>query len=613
MGMSPEPQSAARSSPLIPWAAFALLFAAFGLIFRPFFPLPGGRMGHDFSLALPAWLDGFAWFKNNGLAPPWFSPSFCAGQPFFPDPQSAYYSLPQFLDILAGPVDAAYWTLLAAAALIFWGGYLLMRRVFATGVTPALLVGGLLMFNGFLPQRMIVGHIGFHSFALTPWLALLLLLPVRRAADGVMAALAGGMLLAYWVQSGFGTLILPGALSVVLLAAVYGLGGGSMGRFAARGALAGLVSLGLSAAKLSATFAFLSNFPRTFYPLPGAATLHDALIMIAGALFLPSQWAFALGSHRLVNVEWLLAPHEWAYNFGIAAALLAVVLAGDRLRRRPWRLAPTPRRLGLWLILLFGLIWPVAFNVWQPGWNAFLKSLPIIDSTSAPIRWVIVYIPIFAVSLGLLLQRARWGRAGNWVAALCLLATVLQTALEPRGFYLAQGYDARPIAIADRLLRAGRFAPEIKALGTAATLRAGAYRAQLRGNDAFISGVSQVFCYNPVFGYRLEKFSAAGLVTGPVLAARDGFLNLKNPACYVYPQENGCRAGDRFRADQLTEARSFVHYRPFPFQVSAAQRFAGAVSEASLLALLLAALVWLPWSMFRLLRSHGRDIGKSKS
>ena len=583
---SPTPKHA----DLFVWLAFAALLAAISIIFASFFPLPGGLMGHDYSIAATGWLDGHIWFSNNGLSVPWFTPSFCAGQPFFPDPQSAYYSLPQFLAIAAGPLVAAHLTLSIMAALMFWGGYLLARKVFATSQLIAVLVGGLLMFNGFLPHRLIIGHMSYHGFGLTPLLALLLLMPLRSRIDQTAAATAAGLVLAYWVQSGFGTLILAGALGVFLLALLHCLRGGSFKNFAARAALAGLVGLALSAAKLTAAFSYLANFPRTFYLLPGADSLPDALAVIAGALFLPSEWAAGFGMPKITNLQFVLGAHEWAFNFSLAAALLIVFLLVGLVRSGRLWIRPSLRQGVLFAALLAGLAWPLAFNYFDPTWNAFLKTVPVINTASTPLRWIIVYIPFLAIGVGLLAQRASRKRWGGVAVGACLLATVAQSALEPRDFYEAQGYDSRPVVLAEQLLRSGGFRAGITILGTGAEIKPGAETMKLTSNNTFVAGMSQVFCYNPVFGYQLEKFSAVNLTPGPVLAENNGFLNLKNPACYAYPKENNCKPGDLFRANQLEEARKFVAYKPFDFKISSAQRAANLVTKI--------ALGLVAWAMF---------------
>ena len=370
----------ARTSLLMVWLAYVVLLGLFNKIFYPLLALPDSRMGHDYALTLVAWLDGFIWFRNNGLDVPWFTPSFCAGQPFFADPQSGFYSLPQFINFMASPFLTALATMWVSATLMFWGGYLLMRKVFLTGTIAAVLVGGLLMFNGFLPHRLLVGHLSYHGFALTPLIALLLLVKTNSRMNNLAAACAAGLMLAYWVHSGLGTLIVPAGLAIFMLAVVYGLAGGSLAQFAVRSALAAVIGLGVAMSKLWVAYSFLSNFPRTFYPLPGATSVMDAITILLGSLFLPSQWAFDIGAPRLTNVQWGLAPHEWAYNFGIATGLLLLALLVNRIRQHDWHSRITRGKIVLWGLLFLCLVWPLAFNLYDPTWNSFLKTIPIINS-----------------------------------------------------------------------------------------------------------------------------------------------------------------------------------------------------------------------------------------
>src|SRR5512135_3628524 len=115
--------------------AFAGLLWAYNAIFGAYFPLPNGLMGHDYALTMPAFEDGYLWFRNNGfLSPPWFTPSFCAGQPYFADPQSVFYSVPQFLAFVMDPLSAIHASVLLFAGLGFWGTYVLGRRTFALSV-----------------------------------------------------------------------------------------------------------------------------------------------------------------------------------------------------------------------------------------------------------------------------------------------------------------------------------------------------------------------------------------------------------------------------------------------------------------------------------------------
>ena len=574
---------------------FFVLLLFFEHTMAPFFPNARLAVGHDYSYLFPALLDGSIWFKNNGWDIPWFTPSFCAGQPYFADPQSTFYSLPQLLSLSMSPLNVAFSMLLITASLMFWGGYLVMRKLFSSSVVIALMVASMLMMNGFLPHRMLVGHVTFHSYALVLWIAFLLLVPIRHRFNQFVAALVAGAMVAYWVHSGLGSLLLAGALAVLIIALLRLLKGGNVRDLLLRAGVASVFAVCLAISKIDAASAFLSGFPRTFYTLPGGKSLLDTFLLIGGSLFLPSQAAYQFGMPRMTNLQWLLEPHEWAYNFSSVIAILMLGLLARglwRWQRTGWKWQFSAKTTVLWCGLVLAVAWPLVFNIYTPAWNAILKTIPVINSTSTPLRWVVVYIPLIAIGAGLLLERAVGGKRRMAIVGVVVGLTIWQFAYESRDFYAAQNYDVRPISVANELFVAGIFKPEIQRLGTTAEMNTGAFHAKLAINDTMIAGVSQVFCYNPIFGYRLEKFSSAGLSEDSVLRVFEGHLNLKNPACYVFPKENNCHPGDLFRADQIEEAKKFIHYQPFAFEMSAGQKMANHVSFAALLLLVFSLLAW---------------------
>lgn len=367
-----------------------------------------------------------------------------------------------------------------------------------------------------------------------------------------------------------------------------------------------MLTIGISASKLVAAFAFMGNFTRDMYPLPGAQSLLDAVAMVLASLFLPSEYVFDFMNTRLANVMWTLTPHEWAYGFTWATAILLLILFA-----LPGRLTlpSTRKNRALLAVLLLCLAWPVAYCTYAPGWNAVLKSLPILGTASTPTRWMIVFIPFVAVAAGLMLHRSTIRapmKIGLVVATFA--GTIAITATEPRDYYKTQGYEIAPVVLAEQTLRTGAWRPEIREIGLTTEFKFEKYQKQLYSNDTFLSGVSQIYCYNPIFGYRLEKFKADDLKPGPVFDTSGGYLNIKNPACYVYPKENDCKPGDRFRLDQIDEVRRFVSYQPFKFAVPAKQIWANYLSTISLAVaalIFLGYLVQAGWSVIgRMKQSH---------
>jgi len=83
-----------------------------------------------------------------------------------------------------------------------------------------------------------------------------------------------------------------------------------------------------------------------------------------------------------------------------------------------------------------------------------------------------------------------------------------------------------------------------------------------------------------------SAFGAALDNVGAAIGAGDT-LNIRNPACFVFPLANGCRPGAHFLAAQRDAATAFVQYRSFPFAQPIPQRVANWVSLLSLIACVL--------------------------
>ncbi len=598
---------------------FGLLLAIYHGIYGRFFPTAQGTLGHDMGLAFASMLDGFIWFAKNGWwEVPWFTPSFCGGQPYFADPQSGYYSLLQWLTFITDPLSATYWTLLLFASAGFFGTYLLARRCFALALPWAILAAALYFFNGFLPHRAIIGHLGYPALTLAPWLALALLTPAATRVSTLGLGLLAGLIAAIWLQSGLTTLMLPAALSVALLMLVYRWRQPWSADLLPRMLIAVGISVVLSASKLVASLAFYGRFERTQYLLPGFDNPFALLVTNLLALFGPSQTAYLAADAWLVNVQWALLPHEWAYGFTVVP-LLILFRARVLLRRRASlevTAAPLPTsgaraqvgkgvRIIVGMTILAIVLIPLALQFYTPAYNAWLKALPLVGATASPQRWLIVYLPVLPIATALLgsLTLARQGqekRAPRLVFTFMLMMLVINVA-DPRRFYADQSYDPEALLAAyERLAAGGAASHRINSIGLTTPVDAGEGLANLAGNDVMIAGVSQAQCYNPSFGYRLESLPPAKLELGEVLVERDGLLNIRNPACFVFPEENGCQPGDQFRADQRAEAEAFVSYAPFPFEKSRAQRLADGVTMGGLIATaLFLGVAWPLWAWRR--------------
>jgi hypothetical protein len=375
-------------------------------------------------------------------------------------------------------------------------------------------------------------------------------------------------------QAGMVNVTLPAIGSVIILGLVYEVIHKTV-RFGLRLIRAGGIAVACCSAKLVAAMAYLHYFGRDMYKLPGTQTLADAVLIALHSLFIAP--AFTIAEEMLVNVQWGLDRHE--FEFGVTFVPLIWLCGGsiallNRVRQRGISCQYLHQH---WLrIAIIGslLFLPICLNYYSPPWNAILKHLPILKNSTSLIRWISLYIPVvilFTVLAGAALLRSSTSHSSIVVASLATV--VLLNVLTDRQFYHNQSYDPRQIVMAyNDVQRHGR-SPGITHIVMYADQTGRGIMPQGR-NDVLVQGGSQLLCYEPLFGYALEKFPIRTLHPGSILAVREGYLNLKNPACYVYPLENACEPGEHFFVDQQEVAKAFSAYKPLPFRLPAWQKAA---------------------------------------
>lgn len=568
------------------FAACAILWVVFLAAYLKFLPLNGSLVGPDYSLFFPNLLTGYYWYLRNGLFEiPWFSPSQCAGFPFFSDPNVPYFSVPQFMTFFVSPMTAVQITFALFSLIGFVGAYWLMRRAFLASRSAAFLAGVLFLFNGFFISRMLVGHLTFHPIALAPVLLAAILPPgsdpygsLRSVA--VRASIAAACL-AYMFQAGMVHGIPPVLITAAVLILIHGLLFGQRLAPWLTLAGAGAGALLLSAGKLVSEFALLANLPRDFYPLPGIPGFFATFKLALQAVFfsVPGN-----APETIANSPFLVDRHEFDSGVSAVPLVLIAVVVVQAVLFNAWRKKLAHLQRGTVVALLATillLIVPVLLNWYEPGWNAFLKSLPYLGNSSNLVRFFSAYMLVAIVLAALALDHIRLpssflriGRPALAAAGVGVL--LIQQLAISRSFEPQFGYDIGRIEAAYARSQVN----DIQSTGTPADVPGGGR------NDAMVTGRSQVFCYQPLLGYQLEKFKRDPLQPGQMLRPIGDVLNVKNPACYIYPAENGCQPGDHFKATQLDAAKAFLSYRPFPFELPASQKIADWLSLLAFLGLI---------------------------
>lgn len=567
---------------------------SYHLIFAGFFPNANGFLGHDYSYFLPNLLAGYYWFSNNGLfEAPWFTPAFCAGLPFYANPQSMVYSAPQALTYFFDPLQSVYISFLLFAGVGFTGMYKLSTDIFKLTPLISAYAATAFLFNGFFTYRMIIGHLTYHAFALIPLIAWLLLRPATAAhtsgREQCMAIFPAAMAIAYFIYSGAMNYIVPAMIAVAGICLLAGLNHVPIYSSLSRLFAAAIIAFCLALSKLTASVYLLSNFPRDLYSLPGIDGIRNTLFIFFSSFFLDLE--FQPLAEKIVNTEFALRQHE--FEFGVTLIpLLAIVFyclyrlfinkknkSVDNLHSRQQKYMAAA--LALLMIL------PLLVNIYYPWWNDVLKSAPYIKNSSSLLRWFSINIPLIILLSAICLNAIK-DKISDKSLIIIIAGIIMINALADKEFYQRQNYNPLSVVNNYNQVKLDQGYKKIDNIVIALD-KAGMPGNPIWRNNAFIKGYSIINCYEALFGYNLETFPSGKLQVGSVYADQDGFLNIKNPACYLYSKSNACKPGAHFRLSEIDKVESFTHYKPFAFIKPRPQIAADYISLASLT---------LIWSLF---------------
>lgn len=545
-------------------AGLALVLVAAASTWLRHIPGEGGRLGHDWSYFLPRLLAGEHHAAASGLLDtPWFTPAFGAGLPLAAHPASVWHSLPQALSLELGPLVAAQATLLAALAVAYLGAWLCARDVLGLGPRAALVAGLACALDSFLPSRMVVGHLGFHTQALAPLLAWLLLRPGGRHA----ACVLGAALVAAAIVFGGNVYGAPAVALVVL--GVFGMAawrGADWRVFALRSAAALLLALGLCAEKLHLAASFVEHAPRDQYGLPLCGNLAQAAILCLRSL--------AIGPDMDLVASWVaggprLERHEWEFALGPAVVLGAA-----------WALFGTRRPAGsvaLAVVAAAALATALAAPLALVVESSWLRQADLTKDASTLFRTWAAYGPLCALGCAVAVERLRALRLREaWlVVALATIGWAWWSSSAPR----EAAYDpARVLAAHARLAESPP--PPIAQVAWLVDAQ-GKPGMPLGRDDGLAQGVSQLLPYEPLFGYRLERYPLHGLAPGPALSEEGGLLRLRDPSSWIDPATSGRQPGGRLRGDERARAERFAAWLPVEWPRSREWRRAEGIARAA--------------------------------
>jgi hypothetical protein len=497
-------------------------------------------VGHDFRLYLPRLMDSQLFYKVNGLAIEWYTPSFGGGLPAYPNPNQMQFSLQQFFTLFVNPWTAVMLSIAVYALVGFGLMALLLNDVL--GFSPFAAVLGAVFFigNGFLIERAVVGHVNFISFPLIviPIYAFLnRRLPVWICAS--LIALTGAVL----VNSGGVYIGIIALFSLLLtLPLVTFIKPGLLdGRRLLKVAAFGLVlTLLLSGSKLYAINAFMHSFPRVkqdHYFVSWAESLGGLVMQLVGVmttlpflkLFGKSGLVFAV---RLA--AWTGSPYGfWEQDASLSPVLLTLLVfgaVGILVRKPKLEKSRLIGKISMALLLALAVVLVVQFSTARGFFFEHLRSLPVLESTRVNTRFTAAFILPLSILGGKVFSdiSSRFNRRKSLVFFILMNAASLLClgayALLPMQVQL-RSFDPRQIIETYQAVQSGHVFPVKRIVSN------------MNDYEVFIGQASNVsHHYDPLFG--VSTFTPK-VHNGSVYDVTDGYFNMTDPTGYVFPAENG--------------------------------------------------------------------------
>jgi len=542
-------------------------------------------VGSDYKLALPSLLDSALHFRINGLSIQWYTPSFGGGLPAYPNPNNTQFSLWTALTLLVQPFQAV---IVTAIIYIGAGGiaaYYFLRRVLKLHWTSGILGAVFFSANGFMMQRLAVGHLGLQAF---PLLALFLVLFLDPSLPVVVAGLLFSLLVAMLIQAAGYFLIVVFGLSLLIvfpLLYIYRPAAVPWKRIVSILALGGGVALLMSLSRLSAVVAFTRFFPRQVADIYQTTTIKGLLgivMQLLGTMNLIPLIKLVGGNTRYLlgyMVVFIGAYHYgyWEFDMSLSPVVFGIIIVGFyQFVRKPRARAEwftTDRKWLAWILLALFTWLAVEFTLAKGLVYPLLQKLPILSSLHVNMRFAAAFILPMAICAAIVYDK--WSSKLSIRKAWLLFLVVNVLTLIPLSSFFLINPD--PLSSSYDVTQSQQIYREIRS-GDPMTVTG--IVSQAENTDALLLHESNMDPYEPIFGYYLENFHPE-IHAGSIWDVSDGYYNMTNPSGYVFPEINGSRPFERIPVSETAELQAFANHKQPDWKIPLYQQVLDWVSGLS--------------------------------
>ena len=542
-------------------------------------------------LMLPNFMFGKIWFLNNFLSVPWFTPSFCCGIPFFADPQSMYYSIQQIIFLIFDPILSIKIFFLILSGFSYVGMFLLTKKNFKFNNYVSLLCASLFLFNGFFVYRAIAGHVAYLSYVFVPLYCYFLITSLEKKTNYIFLVLSA-LVFANFFHSGSGPIILIIFTSILFVILLY-LHLENNFRIFFKFFQSLVLGTLISFSKITSSLFFLSNFPRQ-YP----ATEFNSLMSFFKTFFVsffvkPNQNNF----NENISSMFPFGIHEMEYSVSIIPLILIFFVFF--INKKVFIFNFYNIRFIILIFVIFFI--PILLNVNIFNQFQIISKISILNSTWVQFRWMAVYIlPIIIIS-GLVIQNlnADFKKKQYLVIVLVSLLLVQNFIKDNSWHFNDQKYSIKDVIDFSLKMKKNK---TFGIMGPAVLMNEfNSPKKSNNKNDMFFYSYSPIWCYQPIFGYGLEKLNVekiafnsklilednSYLIYSDKLNEKNGHLMFFNPSCFLYPKENNCLPGDTFKISEKEKLIKFTNYKKFEFRQNKFQIFSNYISVITFLGCLM--------------------------
>ena len=466
-------------------------------------------------------------------------------------------------------VDSWQAVMISAIVFIVIGGiacYYLFNRILKLHWTASIL--GMIFFsaNGFIIERIAVGHLGYQTF---PVIAILLVLLLDPSIPKVIAGLAFSLVVAVVMQqAGYFLIVVFGLTILIILPLIYIYKPVlfSWKRILSVIALGGFVALIISASKLAAVFAFMRFFPRQMedqYPTSGLfLALMGIVLQLLGTMNLvPLAWISGLNPNLLpanmTGVTGALYGY-WEFDMSLSPVVIVILIVGIySLLRNPKKnsgLFNSKKKWIAWALLLFFTWLTIEFILAKGLIYPVIRNLPILSSLHVNPRFTAALL--FPLALVAVLFYNRWTSKYSGKKSIFIFLAVNVLTLLPLGTYFMIHDDLQSRTY--NITESEKIYAEIRAGDTLNITGIG--DASVSNTQALSRHLSNLNPYDPIFGYDLENFHPE-IKVGSIWEISDGYYNMTNPAGYVFPEINGSRPFERIPVSEKDKLEAFASHR----------------------------------------------------